>query len=254
MNAPISALLDRKGSLVHAIEATLSAFDAVAEMNRLRIGAIVIFDGEKIAGIFTERDVLRRIVGEVDTVYPVKQLLAVIADDSVSDSEIDAFLASYVPPAVDEEGEAEKDAYEYIDLPIGTVRYAKYGDGGKTLLFIHGFGGDLEINDRPGQEAPEQEQQRGQREYAEQENLQPAQEVAARLFAIGFGPGRAFGDRLLRRDADKIGPSDRLEAPEDEETGLRVPMRAIDAVGRGITLHRRRTELADEVTDVLGDV
>ena len=64
MNAPISALLDRKGSLVHAIEATLSAFDAVAEMNRLRIGAIVILDGENLAGIFTERDVLRRIVGD----------------------------------------------------------------------------------------------------------------------------------------------------------------------------------------------
>ena len=64
MNAPISALLDHKGSLVHAIEATLSAFDAVAEMNRLHIGAIVILDGEKLAGIFTERDVLRRIVGD----------------------------------------------------------------------------------------------------------------------------------------------------------------------------------------------
>jgi pyruvate dehydrogenase E2 component (dihydrolipoamide acetyltransferase) len=101
---------------------------------------------EKIASAVeaTDSGTLRRIVGEVDTVYPVKQLLAVIADDSVSDSEIDAFLASYVPPAVDEEGEAEKDAYEYIDLPIGTVRYAKYGDGGKTLLFIHGFGGDLD--------------------------------------------------------------------------------------------------------------
>ena len=33
-------------------------------MNRLRIGAIVVLEGGKLAGIFTERDVLRRVVAE----------------------------------------------------------------------------------------------------------------------------------------------------------------------------------------------
>jgi len=63
MNVPISALLQRKGSAVHGIAPTLSIFEAVAEMNRLRIGAIVILENGKLAGIFTERDVLRRVVG-----------------------------------------------------------------------------------------------------------------------------------------------------------------------------------------------
>jgi len=63
MNVPISALLQRKGSAVHGIAPTLSIFEAVAEMNRLRIGAIVILEAGKLAGIFTERDVLRRVVG-----------------------------------------------------------------------------------------------------------------------------------------------------------------------------------------------
>ena len=68
MNVPISALLQRKGSAVHGIAPTLSIFEAVAEMNRLRIGAIVILENGKLAGIFTERDVLRRVVGAgVDT-------------------------------------------------------------------------------------------------------------------------------------------------------------------------------------------
>jgi CBS domain-containing protein len=70
MNIPIAALLERKGSAVHAIAPTLSIFEAVAEMNRLRIGAIVILEGGKLAGIFTERDVLRRVVG--DAVDPRK--------------------------------------------------------------------------------------------------------------------------------------------------------------------------------------
>ena len=63
MNVPISALLQRKGSAVYSIAPHLSIFDAVVEMNRLRIGAIVIIDNGKLAGIFTERDVLHRVVG-----------------------------------------------------------------------------------------------------------------------------------------------------------------------------------------------
>jgi CBS domain-containing protein len=63
MNVPISALLQRKGSAVHSIAPHLSIFDAVAEMNRQRIGAIVILDNGKLTGMFTERDVLRRVVG-----------------------------------------------------------------------------------------------------------------------------------------------------------------------------------------------
>ena len=64
MNVPISALLQRKGSAVHGIAPTLTIFEAEAEMNRLRIGAIVVLEGGKLAGIFTERDVLRRVVGD----------------------------------------------------------------------------------------------------------------------------------------------------------------------------------------------
>lgn len=63
MNTPISAILERKGSAVHSIAPTLSIYEAVSEMNRHRIGAIVVLDGTRLVGIFTERDVLRRVVG-----------------------------------------------------------------------------------------------------------------------------------------------------------------------------------------------
>jgi CBS domain-containing protein len=63
MNVPISALLQRKGAVVHSVAPHLSIYDAVAEMNRLRIGAIVILDDGRLAGIFTERDALRRVLG-----------------------------------------------------------------------------------------------------------------------------------------------------------------------------------------------
>ena len=63
MNTPISAILERKGPAVHAVPSTYSIAQAVDEMNRHRIGSIVVLEGNRLAGIFTERDVLRRVVG-----------------------------------------------------------------------------------------------------------------------------------------------------------------------------------------------
>ncbi len=101
---------------------------------------------EKIASAVeaTDAGIVRRILGEVDAVYPVKTLLAILADADVPDNEIDAFLSTYTPPQADEDDDDAVDAYHQITLPVGELRYAKYGDAGKTLIFIHGFGGDLD--------------------------------------------------------------------------------------------------------------
>lgn len=63
MNIPVAALLERKGHAVHTIGPAVNVSDAVAEMNRHRVGAILVVDGARLLGIFTERDVLRRVVG-----------------------------------------------------------------------------------------------------------------------------------------------------------------------------------------------
>ncbi len=63
MDTPISALLERKGSFVYSVPSSVSVAVAVDEMNKCRVGAIVIIDGGKLVGMFTERDVLRRVVG-----------------------------------------------------------------------------------------------------------------------------------------------------------------------------------------------
>jgi CBS domain-containing protein len=63
MNAPITAILDRKGRNVFAVAPTMSVAEAVAEMNGHRVGSVLVLDGGRLVGIFTERDVLRRIVG-----------------------------------------------------------------------------------------------------------------------------------------------------------------------------------------------
>ncbi len=63
MNTPISAILDRKGSNVYSCPPSATIAEAVAEMNRHRVGSLLVLEGGRLVGIFTERDVLRRVVG-----------------------------------------------------------------------------------------------------------------------------------------------------------------------------------------------
>lgn len=63
MNTPVSVLLARKGHSVQTIAASATVADAVRLMNEKRIGSIVVTEHGRLAGIFTERDVLTRIVG-----------------------------------------------------------------------------------------------------------------------------------------------------------------------------------------------
>lgn len=115
--------------------------------SKINVGdAILEVETDKIAGSVEASDagVLRRRVGQPDTIYPVKTLLGVIADPAVPDSEIDAFVSSYVTPAAEEGEEDQGPKYEYAETAAGKLRYAKRGDGAETLILIHGFGGDLD--------------------------------------------------------------------------------------------------------------
>jgi CBS domain-containing protein len=60
----VQDVLDHKGSEVASVERERLVIDAAREMNRLRIGSLVVVDGSKVVGIFTERDILVRVVAE----------------------------------------------------------------------------------------------------------------------------------------------------------------------------------------------
>jgi CBS domain-containing protein len=62
MNTSISVLLERKGSTVFSMPPDVTVVTAVKEMDRHKIGAILVIDNGRIVGIFTERDVLTRVV------------------------------------------------------------------------------------------------------------------------------------------------------------------------------------------------
>ncbi len=62
MNSPISALLDSKDSAIHTVPPHATVFEAVQKMVEARIGAVLVVADDKLVGIFSERDVLVRVV------------------------------------------------------------------------------------------------------------------------------------------------------------------------------------------------
>ena len=63
--AIVNDILAQKGSrVVVTVAKGETVLRAAQVMNEHRIGALVVLEGDQIAGMFTERDVLRRVVGE----------------------------------------------------------------------------------------------------------------------------------------------------------------------------------------------
>jgi CBS domain-containing protein len=57
-------ILAKKGFSIFVIPSTSTVCQAVERMNQHRVGAVVVMDEGRMKGMFTERDVLRRVVGE----------------------------------------------------------------------------------------------------------------------------------------------------------------------------------------------
>lgn len=55
-------LLEGKGSAVHTVIAGASVFEALKVMAEKNVGALVVMEGERLAGIFSERDYARKVV------------------------------------------------------------------------------------------------------------------------------------------------------------------------------------------------
>ena len=64
MRTPLRVLLDTKGHAVHSVGPEESVRRAVQIMNDNHIGALLVLSGGAPTGIFTERDVLSRVVAE----------------------------------------------------------------------------------------------------------------------------------------------------------------------------------------------
>jgi CBS domain-containing protein len=93
----VRLVLEAKGRDVYTISAGASVADAVQEMNKRGVGALVVVEGNRPVGIFTERDVLRRLPGESSEWRSVKvaSLMTqkiIVIDENVSIGEAMAII------------------------------------------------------------------------------------------------------------------------------------------------------------------
>jgi pyruvate dehydrogenase E2 component (dihydrolipoamide acetyltransferase) len=126
-------------------EGTLSAWH-VAEGQTIAPGQeIMDVETDKIANAVEAADggLLRRRVAEVGQVYPVKSLLGVMAPPDVPDAELDAYISGFTIPISASDEEEEATLYRFVETPSGRIRYVQRSGEGAPVLFIHGFGGDL---------------------------------------------------------------------------------------------------------------
>ena len=65
-HTPLSQVLAGKarGTSTHSVAPDITVAAAVEVLNRNQIGSVLVMDGPRLVGIFTERDILRRVVGE----------------------------------------------------------------------------------------------------------------------------------------------------------------------------------------------
>jgi len=59
---PLELVLERKGRDVHIVDHRSTVLEAVDKMCRTHVGAVLVMDGDELAGIFSERDLMTRVV------------------------------------------------------------------------------------------------------------------------------------------------------------------------------------------------
>jgi IMP dehydrogenase len=57
----VSDILEGKGREVLRIDASATVYDAIVRMVEGNVGALLVYEGDRLAGIVTERDYLRRV-------------------------------------------------------------------------------------------------------------------------------------------------------------------------------------------------
>jgi CBS domain-containing protein len=67
----VQDILLAKGGQVHSISPGATVLEAIRKMNHYKIGALVVMEDAQVVGMFTERDILRRVAGEERSVAEV---------------------------------------------------------------------------------------------------------------------------------------------------------------------------------------
>jgi len=73
----VKQILDKKGYQIHSVTPASTVYEALQKMAQEGIGALIVLDGQDLAGIVSERDYARKIVllGQRSADTPVKDIM-----------------------------------------------------------------------------------------------------------------------------------------------------------------------------------
>ncbi len=93
--AKVSDVLNDKGNGVIGVEPTATVFEAIQKMVEHNCGSLLVMDEGEVAGIFTERDYLRKIAlqGRTSKTTAVREVMTSPVIVAEADAEIDEALA-----------------------------------------------------------------------------------------------------------------------------------------------------------------
>jgi CBS domain-containing protein len=91
----VSDILDAKGRNVLRIDGSATVYEAIAKMVDGNVGALLVYDGERLEGIVTERDYLRRVAlqGRDERTTPVREIMSTELVYVGPDASIDECMA-----------------------------------------------------------------------------------------------------------------------------------------------------------------
>src|SRR5512146_2562878 len=64
METPLRTLLESKAGAIYSVTPDMTVGAVVEILNTNKVGAVLVMIGARLVGVFTERDVLRRVVGD----------------------------------------------------------------------------------------------------------------------------------------------------------------------------------------------
>ena len=78
MDNTLQRLLNKKDQEVYSIQANQTVYEAIAEMDQRNVGGLIVKDDEKIVGIITERDYVRKVIlkGRSSQETPVETIMS----------------------------------------------------------------------------------------------------------------------------------------------------------------------------------
>ena len=90
----VSQIIKQKGGEVFSVSPELTLKEAARELTERRVGALVVLDGARVAGIFSERDVVRELAegGEGALSRPVSSAMTHEVISASPQETVDALL------------------------------------------------------------------------------------------------------------------------------------------------------------------